>query len=96
MTEDNTTRANRRVERVLPPEDHDSNDYSAIPRPGGHTPGEYSVLPPEDHDSNDYSAVPRSGSAPSEYSVLPPEDHDSNDYSAIPRSDRKGRRDRRG
>ncbi len=86
------TKEKRRAERVLPPEDHDSNDFSAIPRSGS-TPSEHSVLPPEDHDSNDYSAIPRSGSAPSEFSVLPPEDHDSNDFSAIPRPDQKGRRD---
>lgn len=83
------TQAKRRVERVLPPEDHDPDDFSAIPRPE-HAPSKFSVLPPEDHDSNDFSAIPRSGDAPGKQSVLPPEDHDPNDFSAVPRPDRKG------
>ena len=52
------TKEKRRLERVLPPEDQDSNDFSAIPCSGS-TPSEFSVLPPEDHDSNDFSAIPR-------------------------------------
>ena len=51
------TKANRRGQRVLPPEDHDPNDFSVIPRPE-HDPSKFSVMPPEDHDPNDYSVLP--------------------------------------
>ena len=52
------TKVNRGVERVLPPEDHDPNDFSVMPRPG-HVPSKFSVMPPEDHDPNDFSVMPR-------------------------------------
>jgi hypothetical protein len=52
------TKEKRRLERVMPPEDHDSNDLSSIPRSGSAS-SEFSVLPPEDHGSNGISAIPR-------------------------------------
>ena len=51
------TDVNRGVERVLPPEDHDPNDFSDMPR-DKHNLAEFSVMPPEDHDPNDYSVLP--------------------------------------
>ena len=55
MTDRN--KANRRGQRVLPPEEHDPNDFSVMPRPE-HDTSKFSVMPPEDHDPNDYSVLP--------------------------------------
>jgi hypothetical protein len=82
------TDVNRGVERALPPEDHDPNDFSVIPRPG-YDPSRFSVLPPEDHDPNDFSVLPPLTHAPSKFSVMPPEDHDPNEFSVVPRPDYK-------
>jgi hypothetical protein len=81
-------KTNQHIERVLPPEDHDPNDFSVLPR-AERVPGRFSVLPPEGHDPNDFSVLPRADHDPAKFSVLPPEDHDPNDFSVLPRTEHR-------
>ena len=52
----NSTKANRRVERALLPEDHVSTDFSVMPRPE-HIPSQFSFLLPRVHKPNDRSII---------------------------------------
>ena len=52
----NSTKANQRVERALPSEEHASNDFSLMPRPE-HIPSQFSFLLPRVHTPNDYSII---------------------------------------
>jgi len=85
------TKANRRGQRVLPPEDHDPNVFSVIPW-DKHDRAEFSVMPPEDHDSNEFSTCLAESTPPVSSVLCPQRTTKPNDYSVLPPEHKRRRR----